>query len=452
MKKFGVLWVLACAVIVWAPAAASAYGWYPDPANATWQYLWSDSVYNPSGTVENVVVQQQQGSSFTLAWADPQDQPPAAGAASIPCSANADVGTMSFQATNSGVINTDWNSCPPPQNMPILCANPSPCANSVSSTLYTLIWGDRVPVLSEPLLQGTTWNATGGADNTVASSSQYLGAQLVKVPAFPNGVSAAVVRTNIAQSGALGDPYGSGVRTTWWVYGVGPVRIVFDHSGGNGAPVTIASLLSTNLKPMPPPPDADYFPLVQGATNKYEWTNKKHLPQPEVESVTVSAVANRTARITAQSISGPMKVVGQYGFDARVDGVTNLWGSTSVATLVKLPPLGHKRHFLTPIDLMVYGYNPVLPAYPQPGASWASGNPADFQTFGVTGRTRIIGIRQVHVPAGTFSALEVQSTLTQRGYRFGSGVRTCWFAAGRGLVKLVFKHRDGSVSVVQLMK
>jgi hypothetical protein len=119
---------------------------------------------------------------------------------------------------------------------------------------------------------------------------------------------------------------------------------------------------------------------------------------------------------------------------------------------VKLPPLGHKRHFLTPIDLMVYGYNPVLPAYPQPGASWASGNPADFQTFGVTGRTRIIGIRQVHVPAGTFSALEVQSTLTQRGYRFGSGVRTCWFAAGRGLVKLVFKHRDGSVSVVQLMK
>jgi hypothetical protein len=265
-------------------------------------------------------------------------------------------------------------------------------------------------------------------------------------------VSAAVVRTNIAQSGALGDPYGSGVRTTWWVYGVGPVRIVFDHSGGNGAPVTTASLLSTNLKPMRPPPDADFFPLVQGMTNKYQWTNKKHLPQPEVESVTVSAVSNRSARITAQSISGPMKVVGQYGFDARVDGVTNLWGSTSVATLVKLPRLGHKRHFLTPIDLMVYGYNPVLPAYPRAGATWGSGNPADFQTFGVKGRTRIIGIRRVHVPAGTFSALEVRSTLTQRGSRFGSGVRTCWFAPGRGLVKLVFKHRDGSVSVVQLMK
>ena len=446
------LCVLLCAVALCEPAAATADEWFPDPANAQWQYLWSDSAYNPSGTVENVVVQQQQGSSFTLAWADPQDQPPAAGATSISCSSTSDVGMMSFQSTNSGLINTDWNSCPPPSNMPILCASPSPCPNSVSSTLYTLIWGDRVPVLSEPLLQDTTWNATGGGDNTVESSSRYLGIQLVKVPAFPAGVSAAVVRTNIAQSGALGDPYGSGVRTTWWVYGVGPVRIVFDHTGGSGAPVTTASLLSTNLKPMPPPPDADYFPLVQGTTNKYEWINKKHLPQPEVESVTVSAVANRSARISVKSVSGPIRVVGQYGFDARVDGVTNLWGSSSVATLVKLPPLGHRRHFFTPIDLMVYGYNPVLPGYPQAGASWGSGNPADFQTFGVTGRTKIIGIRKVHVPAGTFSALEVRSTLTQRGFPFGSGVRTCWFAAGRGLVKLVFKHRDGSVSVVQLMK
>jgi hypothetical protein len=119
---------------------------------------------------------------------------------------------------------------------------------------------------------------------------------------------------------------------------------------------------------------------------------------------------------------------------------------------VKLPRLGHKRHFFTPIDLLVYGYNPVLPGYPEAGDRWRSGNPADFQTFGVTGRTKIIGIRKVHVPAGTFSALMVQSTLAQRGYPFGSGIRTCWFAAGRGLVKLVFKHRDGSVSVVQLMK
>jgi hypothetical protein len=58
----------------------------------------------------------------------------------------------------------------------------------------------------------------------------------------------------------------------------------------------------------------------------------------------------------------------------------------------------------------------------------------------------------VHVPAGTFRALEAQSTLRERGHPFGSGVRTCWFANGVGLVKLVFKHRDRSVSTVELLK
>jgi hypothetical protein len=55
------------------------------------------------------------------------------------------------------------------------------------------------------------------------------------------------------------------------------------------------------------------------------------------------------------------------------------------------------------------------------------------------------------VPAGRFQALEVRSVLTQAGHRFGSGVRTMWFAPGRGLVKLVFDHRDGSISTVQLL-
>jgi hypothetical protein len=61
-------------------------------------------------------------------------------------------------------------------------------------------------------------------------------------------------------------------------------------------------------------------------------------------------------------------------------------------------------------------------------------------------------VTKVKVPAGTFQALEVQSVLTQKGPRFGSGVRTMWFGANTGLVKLVFRHRDGSTSVVQLLK
>ena len=86
------------------------------------------------------------------------------------------------------------------------------------------------------------------------------------------------------------------------------------------------------------------------------------------------------------------------------------------------------------------------------GARWHSGNAVDFHIYGVTVSTSIVGVRRVHVPAGTFNALEVRSVLTQRGRRFGSGVRTMWFGANRGLVKLVFKHRDGSTSVVTLLK
>lgn len=443
-------WALAAAAVpllISAPPAA-ADDWFPHPADAQWQYAWTDSTYNPSGTIENVVVQKQQGASFTLAWADSADQPPSAGS-SPSCAPNSDLGIMAFQDSSAGLINTDWNSCPPPSDMPILCPNTANCANSLSSALYDVIWGNRVPVLSEPLLQGTTWTTTGGAQNEVSSTSQYLGLRAIKVPAFPKGVVAAVVRTNLALAGTPGDDYGSGVRTTWWVRGVGPVLITFDHVDGS---VTNALLLSTNLTPVQPFADPDYFPLRQGLSGTYRWTNTKYLRQPEVEKISVDAVANRTARISAKSVSGPIRVVGQYGFSLRLSGLRNIWGSTSAATIAKFPRLGHGRHFFTPIDLLTFGFNPLLPAYPIAGQTWTSGDARDLQVYGVTGGTKVIGIRAVHVPAGTFQALELQSTLNQRGYPYGSGIRTMWFAAGRGLVKLVFKHRDGSTSLVQLLK
>jgi hypothetical protein len=434
------------------PAVADE--WFPDTANAHWQYSWSDSAYNPNGTVENLVVQQAQGSSFTLAWADPTDQPPPAGSSTFSCPQSADIGDMSFQDTSIGLVNTDWNDCPPPSTEPVLCSAATNCSNSLASTLFLLMWGDRSPVLSEPLLQGTTWNATGGADGSVASTSTYLGEQLVKVPAFPSGVKAAVVQSNVEQQLTSGytTGYGSGVRTVWWVYGVGPVKVVFEHAGGGGAPVSTASLLSTNLKPMTPPPDQNYFPLKQGLTDRYRWTNSKHLKQPEVESVSVDTVVNRSAHIAVNSVSGPIKVAGEYAFNDIEDGVMyGGGGPTSVATFAKFPRLANHQHLFTPLDLMLFGSSMLLPAYPAPGDSWSS-SASDFHTFGATVHTRIIGIRAVHVPAGTFHALEVQSTLTERGHPFGSGVRTCWFANGLGLVKLVFRHRDGSVSTVTLLK
>ena len=71
--------------------------------------------------------------------------------------------------------------------------------------------------------------------------------------------------------------------------------------------------------------------------------------------------------------------------------------------------------------------------------------------YGVNGASRIVGIQKVNVPKGTYQALVVTSTLSQPGFKFGSGTRTMWFAPDVGLVKLMFRHGDGSTSAVQLI-
>ncbi|MGZ4353136.1 MAG: hypothetical protein ACXVZ4_06300 [Gaiellaceae bacterium] len=97
--------------------------------------------------------------------------------------------------------------------------------------------------------------------------------------------------------------------------------------------------------------------------------------------------------------------------------------------------------------------SPLLPAYPQAGQSWTvSQDSLTYAVYGVSGQSRVVGFQTVRVPAGTFRALVVSSTLKQPGFPFGSGTRTCWFAPGKGLVKLVFSHGDGSTSVVELLK
>jgi hypothetical protein len=437
-------------VAAWGPGVASADdSWLPHPSNASWTYQWTDSAYNTTPTNEKVTVKSQSGKSFVLAWTTAD--------AGNPDGALASSGTVSFQETSVGLVNTDWASTPPPPAFPILCASVGSCGNSLASTFYNVIWGSRVPVLAEPLLQGVSWSATGGAGNDVTSSSDYLGTEAVSVPAFPKPVLAAKVQSQITQAGALGDPYGSGLRTVWWVYGVGPVKIVFAHAGGANAPITTAVLQSTNQAALPPPPDADYFPLKVGQKGTYRWTNTRHLEKPEVEKYSVDQAANGTAIVKLSSVSGPMKTAGAYEFTRRADGVTSVASSTKAASLAKLPPLGprslppaKRRHFFTPFDLMTFGFSPLLPAYGVPGTEWTSSTSSrDYAVYGVTGKTKVVGLRTVKVPSGKYRALVVSSTLRQPGFAFGSGTRTCWFAPGVGLVKLVFRHGDGSVSVVE---
>jgi len=446
-----VVLLAAVAVMLAAAAQAGAGGWLPHAADATWTYQWTDSTYNSVPTNEIVTVKSQTGTSYVLAWTtDGAMNDPAA-----PQSA----GTVSFQDTNGGIFNTDWSSTPPPPQFPVLCPSTSQCGNSLAGTFYNIIWGARAPVLAEPLLHGLEWTATGGAQNDVQSTNDYEGTESITVPAFPMPVMAAKITSQITQAGAIGDPYGSGVRTTWWVYGVGPVKVVFQHAGGSDAPVTTAVLQSTNQTAAAPPPDPAYFPMKAGLKGTYSWTNTKYFKKPEVEKYSVGQAANGTEIAKFSSVSGPMKVAGAYQFTTRLDGVTSVSSATKAASLAKLPPLGplalpadKRRHFFTPFDLMTFGFNPVLPAYPTAGATRSSSPTSrDFSVYGVNGTTKIVGVQKVTVPKGTYQALVVTSTLSQPGFKFGSGTRTMWFAPDIGLVKLTFRHADGSVSVVQLI-
>jgi hypothetical protein len=185
----------------------------------------------------------------------------------------------------------------------------------------------------------------------------------------------------------------------------------------------------------------------------YRWTNNKHLRRAEIEKLEIDAVLNNTARFTIKSTSGPIKAKGSYGFSKRASGVTNIWGNTASAALKPLPPLGGANHAASPFDLMDFGLNPILTAYPAAGQRWSSSRrSSEFKQYGVTGSTRVLGVQTVHVPAGTFHALVVQSVLRRPGAPFGSGTRTCWFAPGKGLVKLVFHHGDGTTSNVVLLR
>lgn len=419
--------------------------WLPSSPDATWTYNWVNSEYSPTATSETYTVASQTKRSFRLAWTGTHPEQ------------TASTGQIDYQRTDAGLVVTNWSSTPPPTQFPILCPSASQCANSLAGVHYLLIWGNRSPALIEPLLRGTRWNSLGGGNNDVASASRYLGYELIRVPAFPEGVIASKVETNITQAGALGDPFGSGVRTVWWVRGVGPVHVEFRHAGGE---VTLADLMSTNQKPLPAPSDDAYVPFRRGDVSRFRWRNTKHMKKWSRQRVSVAQVVNNTARVDVKSISGPIKLAGSYVFSTRLSGVTNLSAETKAATLSKFPPLGpggrpqsERRHFFTPLDFMTYGFGPVVTAYPAVAQSWASSTGSrDYLVYGVTGTTRILGVADIRVPAGRYKTIVVRSDLKQLGYSYGSGRRTSWFAPGVGLVKLQFAHADGSVSIVERIK
>jgi hypothetical protein len=414
--------------------------WLPSPAEARWDWQWTETEHQTTPLRERYTVASRSGPAFRVRWEDLADDP-----YDLPHS-----GAIDFRRTDAGLVTTNWASTPPPPQYPILCASASDCGNSLDSAFYWIIWGNRSPTLSEPLLQETRWNALGGSGNDVSSASRYLGRERVRVPAFPDGVAASKVETEITQAGALGDPYGSGVRTVWWVFGVGPVKVIFEHASGE---VGNAELTSTNLSPRKVPTDDSLLPLNRGDRMDYRWRNSKHMKQWSRQRFDVAEVVNQSARVDVRHLKGPINVTGSYVFATRLTGVTNVAANLKAATRARFPRLRNKRRIFTPFDLMVFGLNPAAPVYPATGQTWSvKAGSRDFRVFGATGRSKVTGRRDVRVPAGTFPATVVETTLTSKGSKFGSGKRTAWFASGEGLVKLVFRHGDGSVSTVQRVR
>lgn len=445
--------VLAVAVVLLACVTGGAHAatlddpvdqWLPSSDTADWVYGWVNSTYSPVQRKERFTVQARSGTLFRLRWEEvdpPADETPSGG-------------FVDFQRTDAGLLNTNYQSTPPPSNFPILCASASNCGNSLAGAAYLLVWGTRSPLLAEPLLSGTRWSSLGGQNNDVASDNRYIGQTTVKVPAFPEGVTASQIDSTITQAGALGDPFGSGVRSVFWVRGVGPVRIVFRHTSGE---TSQADLLTTSLTPVPAPPDANYFPLVAGRKAEFRWRNSRHMKRWSHQRFTTTQVVNNSARVDVKSLKGPIKVAGSYAFATRLSGVTNISGFTQAASRAKFPKLGpsnadpaDRRHLFTAYDFMTFGFNPIVPVAPLTGESWRSSREGrDFRIFGVTGSSTVLAPRKVRTPAGTFDAVGVRSRLGQARFPYGSGTRTSWFAAGKGLVKLVFAHRDGSVSTIE---
>jgi hypothetical protein len=169
--------------------------------------------------------------------------------------------------------------------------------------------------------------------------------------------------------------------------------------------------------------------------------------KPEHEQLTVAVVSGGDSRVDVVSISGPIKIQGSYLFTSGLGGVDNTAVQTSAISTAHFPRLGHGRNFFSPLDLLAYGIDPIVPAYPTVGQHWSSSS-HDRSVYGASASSKVVGYRSVGTPAGRFRALVVQTKLNQPGHPFGSGTRLSYFAPGVGLVKLVFHHADGSTTTV----
>ena len=252
------------------------------------------------------------------------------------------------------------------------------------------------------------------------------------------------------------------MRTVWWVRGVGPVKIFFRHTGGE---IGQATLLSHEPDGAPGALRRQLLPLDQGRRpRRFRWRNSKHMKQL-VDAAGHGRRRSSTTRraSTSRASPGRSSVAGSYVFSTPPERRRRTSRRTKARDArarsrrsgPRSAPADKRRHFFTPYRPHGLRLQPGAraPTRPRGSRGAARRSAATARSSASPASTRCSARQTVSDPGRALHARSaVRSTLRQKGFRFGSGTRTSWFAPGKGLVKLVFRHRDGSVSTVERLK
>ena len=270
---------------------------------------------------------------------------------------------------------------PPPAAFPILCAIARRSATTASRARTTTSSGAARAGARRAAAEGHELDEHGRRRRTTSRARPTISASR-RSPCRRSRRRSSRRRCGreITQAGALGDPYGSGVRTVWWVYGVGPVKIVFQHAGGERADHDVGARRARTRRRKPPPPDDALLPARQG--READVPLDEHEAHEEavgagVRRRTRSRTAPRASRV--KHVSGPIRVAGRVRLHAACRRRHELLGDDASPRRSPASRRSGRRAAegrsgatsSTPFDLMLYGFNPIIPAYPTPGATWS---------------------------------------------------------------------------------
>ena len=183
-----------------------------------------------------------------------------------------------------------------------------------------------------------------------------------------------------------------------------------------------------------------YFPLEAGRVYMYRWSNSVYHPDALVETLTVSRQG-----VFYSFDARHAEAEGEFRIEKRTDSLW--WGSwgTRGRTPYPIPLYMILSYTIRPTNFLV---EPLTP-----GHSWQGvdnyGFDEDHPAYTSVSTVEADG-DTVTVPASTYeNCLRVRTDYdSEHSYRAGS--RVMWFARDVGLVKLVFNHRDGSVTTAEL--